>query len=135
MQLNKLTSISAAVGPSTENSQKGELVSTDAFMQLLIAQLKNQDPTKPVDSTEYVSQLASLSELEQSVKQTAALDRLAAQSRISEATGAIGLFASALDGSAAGVITSTRIEAERVIAVLSGGQELVLEAGVTLSKS
>ncbi|MGS0727811.1 flagellar hook capping FlgD N-terminal domain-containing protein, partial [Shewanella sp. 0m-11] len=28
------------------------------FMTLMIAQIKNQDPTNPIDGTEYVSQLA-----------------------------------------------------------------------------
>ena len=31
------------------------------FLALMTAQLKNQDPTKPVDNSEYVSQLAQLS--------------------------------------------------------------------------
>ncbi len=31
------------------------------FLALMTAQLKNQDPTKPVDNTEYVTQLAQLS--------------------------------------------------------------------------
>jgi flagellar basal-body rod modification protein FlgD len=35
------------------------------FLQLLVAQLKNQDPLSPTDSTQFVSQLAQFSELEQ----------------------------------------------------------------------
>jgi flagellar basal-body rod modification protein FlgD len=31
------------------------------FLALMTAQLKNQDPTKPVDNSEYVTQLAQLS--------------------------------------------------------------------------
>jgi flagellar basal-body rod modification protein FlgD len=135
MQLNAISGASALTNKPTESTQKRDLVSTDAFMQLLVAQLKNQDPTKPVDSTQYVSQLASLSGLEQSVKQTAALDRLAVQSRSAEASSAVGLYASASDGSAAGKVVSARIETDQVVAVLDSGQELVLGAGVTLSKT
>jgi flagellar basal-body rod modification protein FlgD len=35
------------------------------FLQLLVSQLQNQDPLNPTDSTQFVSQLAQISELEQ----------------------------------------------------------------------
>ena len=34
------------------------------FMTLMIAQIKNQDPTKPLNSAEYISQLAQFSQVE-----------------------------------------------------------------------
>ena len=37
----------------------------DSFLKLMIAQLKNQDPLNPMDGTEYASQLAEFSSLEQ----------------------------------------------------------------------
>ena len=35
-------------------------IGQDQFLQLLIAQLKNQDPLSPVDNSQFISQLASL---------------------------------------------------------------------------
>jgi len=37
----------------------------DEFLQLLVAQLKNQDPMSPVGSQEFMSQMAAFSTLEQ----------------------------------------------------------------------
>jgi len=37
------------------------------FLQLLVAQLQNQDPLNPTDSTTFVTQLAQFQQLEQSV--------------------------------------------------------------------
>lgn len=37
----------------------------DAFLQLLVCQMQNQDPLNPSSDTEYVSQLAQFSQLEQ----------------------------------------------------------------------
>jgi flagellar basal-body rod modification protein FlgD len=42
----------------------GEL-GEDAFMQLLVTQLKNQDPLNPTQNTEMIAQLAQFSSLEQ----------------------------------------------------------------------
>jgi flagellar basal-body rod modification protein FlgD len=39
------------------------------FLQLLVAQLQNQDPTNPADSTQFVSQLAQFQTMEQSLNQ------------------------------------------------------------------
>jgi flagellar basal-body rod modification protein FlgD len=41
------------------------MANTNTFLQLLVAQIKNQDPLNPTDSVQYVSQLAQFSELEQ----------------------------------------------------------------------
>ena len=37
----------------------------DAFLQLLVTQMKYQDPLQPTSNTEYISQLANFSELEE----------------------------------------------------------------------
>lgn len=48
------------------------------FLKLLTAQLRNQDPTAPLDATQFVSQLASFSTVEQLVSANKRLDNLAA---------------------------------------------------------
>lgn len=45
----------------------------ETFLTLLTAQLKNQDPLKPLESTEFVAQLASFSAVEQQVRTNDAL--------------------------------------------------------------
>ena len=42
-------------------------VDQQQFLQLFVAQLKNQDPLNPADGTEFLSQLAQFSELEQMI--------------------------------------------------------------------
>jgi flagellar basal-body rod modification protein FlgD len=42
-------------------------VTEGMFLQLLVAQLENQDPTTPTDPTQFVTELAQFSELEQDI--------------------------------------------------------------------
>jgi len=44
-------------------------VTENMFLQLLVAQLQNQDPTNPADSTTFVTQLAQFQTMEQSLNQ------------------------------------------------------------------
>ncbi|MCF6270033.1 MAG: flagellar hook capping protein [Melioribacteraceae bacterium] len=45
--------------------QGGDKMDKEAFLELMIAQLQNQNPLEPMDGTEYASQLAQFSSLEQ----------------------------------------------------------------------
>jgi flagellar basal-body rod modification protein FlgD len=49
---------------SSSNASNGFTLGGTDFLTLMLAQLKNQDPTSPVDSNEFLSQLASLSEVQ-----------------------------------------------------------------------
>jgi flagellar basal-body rod modification protein FlgD len=56
---------------ATDASTAAEISSTDAlgdestFLQLLVAQIQNQDPTQPLDSSTFLTQLAEFSSVEQ----------------------------------------------------------------------
>ena len=53
----------------------------DAFLKLLVAQLKHQDPLKPQDGSEFVAELAQFSSLEQTMGINERLDTLALQNQ------------------------------------------------------
>jgi flagellar basal-body rod modification protein FlgD len=67
---NPVTSSSANTVPSgsqppAASSPADPLGNESTFLQLLVSQLQNQDPLNPMDSTQFVSQLTSYSQLEQ----------------------------------------------------------------------
>jgi flagellar basal-body rod modification protein FlgD len=70
---NPVTSNAGASAPpsssaSSNTSTAAETqVTEQQFLQLLVAQLQNQDPLDPMDGTQFVSQLAQFSELQQMI--------------------------------------------------------------------
>ncbi len=59
--LNQVSEYAKAKEKKSANSS----LDKDAFLQLLVAQMKYQDPLQPTSNTEYISQLATFSELEE----------------------------------------------------------------------
>lgn len=66
--------------PKTSNSQ----LDKDAFLQLLVAQMKYQDPLQPTSNTEYISQLATFSQLEEMQNMTGSMDLMRASALVGE---------------------------------------------------
>src|SRR5574344_119026 len=62
----------------------------DDFLKLLITQLSNQDPTSPMENTEFISQMAQFSSLEQMTNMSTGFDRLSSMLTSNNAVNTIG---------------------------------------------
>jgi flagellar basal-body rod modification protein FlgD len=118
---------------TSSNSTATPTLGYNDFLQLLLAQMQNQDPLNPTDSTEYVSQLASFSNVEQGINMNSKLDQLLVNSNISQASTMVGLTITSADGATTGVVKSVRIDSSGATAVLADGSQVPVGAGVTVS--
>ncbi|MBM3950583.1 MAG: flagellar hook assembly protein FlgD [Rhodospirillales bacterium] len=81
----------ASVAARSEAKLKDDL---NKFLNLLVTQLKHQDPLDPMDATEFTSQLVQFASVEQQIHQNANLEKLIAlqqNSQISSLVNYIGM--------------------------------------------
>jgi flagellar basal-body rod modification protein FlgD len=121
------SSTSSSTDPATPT------VDYNQFLQLLISELKNQDPTSPMDPTQTVSQLATFSSVEQAVQTNSKLDALLTSSALSQADSVIGKTVTSADGTVSGPVVSVQVASTGLTAFLQNGQSVQLGNGVTIS--
>jgi len=78
------------------------------FLRILVAQLNNQDPLKPMDNQEFVTQLAQFTSLQQTQELN---DKLGSLLSIQASTQSIGLLGKTVDiqtetGTASGTVSA-----------------------------
>ncbi|MFS2151379.1 flagellar hook assembly protein FlgD [Rhizobium sp. Rhizsp42] len=143
-QVNKTVDTQKGAGSanSTESpAQTGEKTASskatlnyDSFLQLLIAQLKNQDPTAPSDPAQQIAQLATFSQVEQTIQSNQKLDSLLTQSSLQIAQSYVGKYVeTAGDNPISGTVSSVKVYSDGLIATLDNGKQVLVGPGVTIS--
>jgi flagellar basal-body rod modification protein FlgD len=111
--MSSFTPISFAQTPdqlpqNSKNLNKSASVSNTQFLQMMITEMKNQDPTQPVDNAQMLSQEAQFASLEQMQNLNTNLLTLMAQQNVSQATNLIGKQVAGMDANGqnvAGTVT------------------------------
>lgn len=134
MIVGDTTQAAAQTKVVTESESQGLASDFDTFLQLLTAQIRNQDPLNPADSTEFVAQLATFSNVEQAVQTNDLLKEMSAQmslQNMSEMSSWVGMEARAVmpvavDGTEKTLILNTPVVADRADLVVrdTSGQEV-----------
>jgi flagellar basal-body rod modification protein FlgD len=133
---------SSASTSTTSNTSSTSTTSADAadatlnyqsFLKLLIAQMQNQDPTDPMDATEQISQLATFSQVEQSIKTNSNLESLLASESLTQASTYIGKTITSSDGKTSGVVAEVEVTSDGVTAITTDGKEIAIETGISVS--
>ena len=128
------TSSSTSSPASTTNTKN--TIDYNTFLQLLIAEMKNQDPTNPTDTSQYMSQFAQFSSVGQQVQTNTKLDSILSSQSLTQADGLIGHTVSFTDSTGAtfsGTVASISINSTGSIATLSDGTKVAVGPGLTVS--
>lgn len=131
MTVAAVSNTTAATSTSVSDGKKASL-NYDSFLRLLVAEMKNQDPTDPKDTSQYLAQLASFSSVEQGVNTNTKLDSLMTSMQLSQASSLVGKTLTGADGIVSGIIKSIEIGQTGSTATLENGTRVTLGAGVTI---
>lgn len=119
---------------ASSSASSAASINYESFLQLLITQMKNQDPTDPMDASEQVAQLATFSQVEQTIQTNKHLESLLAGSALTNASDFIGKTITNADGSLSGIIESVKVFSDAIVAYTENGKEIPLTVGVTVGK-
>ncbi len=123
---------SAAANPSTN-------LNNQDFLQLLVAQLKYQDPMSPTDTQSFIQEQAQFSTVEGITSMQSTLTAMSAQEQMSSAVNLIGTQVqyTASDGSTASGIVSAVASSSGAVTLSVGGANVALSSinQVTLPSS
>jgi flagellar basal-body rod modification protein FlgD len=111
---------SLATNTASPTVDRNDQMGKDTFLKLLVAQMRYQDPSNPVDSTAMVAQTATFTQvekLEQLVTQNASMLVLQESATAGSLVGRTATYTDTTGASTTGVITSVRLASKQSEAV------------------
>ena len=91
------SSSSSSASSTTSSSQSGLNTDFNQFLTLLTTQLKNQDPTAPLDTNQITQQIASLSQVQQQINTNTNLNNLLTSFNASQTNSAVSYIGKQVD--------------------------------------
>ncbi|MBB3979252.1 flagellar basal-body rod modification protein FlgD [Rhizobium azooxidifex] len=122
-------------GTESSSDTKSTTLNYESFLKLFVEQLKNQDPTEPMDATAQMAQLATFSQVEQTVKTNSNLESLLQRTSLQEADSVIGRTVTSEDGKISGVVKEVTLYTDGIVATLESGEKLVIGPGVKVKQT
>ena len=119
MPINPVSNSYSTTTSTTPRNTSAEL-GEDAFLSLLVTQLQYQDPLNPMDNTEYISQLAQFSALEQMTNVSEGVNSLHGLLMMGKYISATVTGSSGETSIVQGVVESVRLSAGEVILNVEG---------------
>jgi flagellar basal-body rod modification protein FlgD len=112
----------AAAAGSSNTSGLNQLDNSQTFLQLLVAQLENQDPTNPTDPTSFMTEIAQLTAVQSQTSLSAEEQTVAADSMIGLSVTGTGPSGTSLTGQVTGVLLSSSGAPTLEVQAATGGE-------------
>jgi len=145
-QTTPQNSSSGNAAAGSQSPLDAENIGKDGFLQLLLTQLQNQDPTSPMDNMEFSAQLAQFASVEQLQNLNSNFEATQKTQQVSQLQGLVGKevsYASVENGEEAranGVVDAVRILEDGTYALINGQEvdvsniDTIIRAGFQMTE-
>ena len=115
----------ASTTTATSQADRGDQMGKDVFLKLLVAQMKNQDPSNPADTSQMMAQTATFTQVEKLEELATQNAALLALQRSSSAAALVGRAVQYTDENGAtktGTVSSVRLgtDTSEAVAMVRG---------------
>ncbi len=116
----------SGTGAAAEKAAGNSLLGKDAFLKILVTQMSNQDPLEPLDSAQFIAQMAQFAEVEQTANLNDKLANLGEYIRFSAASlvGSRITFADSDGQDKEGTVRSVLFENNSISVKIDSGEEV-----------
>jgi len=132
--------------PSSSNSSSGTgatatnpyNLTPENFIQLMVTQLQNQDPTQPTSNQDLLAQMSEIGQLESSTELQSTMSSVTLQTQVGSASSLIGKTVTGVDSSnnsVSGVVNSVSVAGGNVSLQLDSGTSLALSGLATITST
>ena len=123
--ITEAQSVNAFTGAAPDKLERLPMktLGQDEFLQLLVTQMRNQDPMKPVADTEFIAQMAQFSNLEQTKEMSSDISQLRQSGSFTQAAALMGKQVSLLSGEntfTKGIVTDLAVKDGEVRLIING---------------
>jgi flagellar basal-body rod modification protein FlgD len=126
------TDTTATTGTTKTETKDTSTLDYDAFLRLLIAQIRNQDPLEPTKSSDQIAQLATFSQVEKSIQMNDRLASILSSSNLALADSLVGKTVIFPDGGPSGTVVAAKTMSDGVMVLLDSGVERMVEEGIII---
>lgn len=116
--------------PETKQAAATPTLDYNAFLHLLIAQMRNQDPMEPMKSSDYVAQLATFSQVEKTMQTNERIASLLNTNNLLLAESLVGKTVISSENETGGVVVAAKVLDNGVMVLLDNGAEIMVGPGL-----
>ncbi len=134
MDVSSILNTTKTAQQTPETKSAAPTLDYNAFLHLLIAQMRNQDPMEPMKSSDYVAQLATFSQVEKTIQTNERIASLLNTNNLQLAENLIGKMVISEEHGTGGVVVAAKVLSNGVMVLLDNGKEFMAGPGLIIGE-